>query len=188
MTKFRNDIITNAKIITEDGEVFEGIGVLNPETKTIIDKEVTKQRKKYFAEKKNYEAFNDLVGGFTFMLAETITSLHKDTRFSDTEKARIIYLGTYCSYETSGRYLKFANNVPILKSHLQELLELSNNKQFYAFYNKLVQYKIITEEIVSPRETRLLWSAEYHFKGTAKGSGVKSTDVIKTYDKQVQAL
>lgn len=174
--------------VDENGE-FEDIALVrNLENKTIIDTDKLNKMKQYQANKRDYDNFIDIAGGFSFMLVDTLKELHKDTRFTDSEKARIIFLGTYCSYETSGRYLLFNNNKYILKSHLQELLEISNKKEFYTFYNKMVETRIIEEDYRGRFEIRLKWSSDYHFKGKASKNGTKSINTVKTYDRQIQSL
>lgn len=165
--------------VDENGE-FEDIALVrNLENKTIIDTDKLNKMKQYQANKRDYDNFIDIAGGFSFMLVDTLKELHKDTRFTDSEKARIIFLGTYCSYETSGRYLLFNNNKYILKSHLQDLLEISNKKEFYTFYNKMVETRIIEEDYRGRFEIRLKWSSDYHFKGKASKNGTKSIDTVK---------
>ncbi len=175
------------QIVDENGEVKTGLFIENYEG-GFYRKESIEKMKAYQAEKKNYELFQDIAGGFTFMLTDTLKELHNDTHFNDMDKARIIFLGTFCSYETSGRYLLFNNNKPILKNNLQELLEITNKKEFYKFYNKLIETGIVEEEKISRTEVKLKWNSKYHFKGKANKRGASSTDTVKTYDNQIQEL
>ncbi|MDF2039860.1 hypothetical protein P2R12_23240 [Cytobacillus oceanisediminis] len=178
----------NKYVDLETGEVKTGALVENSENKIIIDKDALLRMKDFQNDKKNYELFQDVAGGFSFMLVETLKELHKDTRFNDMEKARIMFLGTYVSYESSGRYLFTNNNKHLLKADLQELLEITNKKEFYKFYNKLVENGIIEEEVLGRFEIRLKWNSKYHFKGKASGAGTSSTETVKAYDRQIQAL
>lgn len=175
-------------IDNETGEIKKGTFIEEGSNATIIDNDKINKMKEYQANKKNYDSFIDTAGGFSFMLVDTLKELHKDTRFTDADKARIMFLGTYCSYETSGRYLFFNNNKQILKSHLQQLLEITNKKEFYRFYNKLVETGIIEEEKLDRFTIRVKWNSDYHFKGKTSKNGTKSTDTVKAYDRQIQSL
>jgi hypothetical protein len=176
------------RIIYDDGTFDDVIPVSNLEGKMIVDQVAKQKQTKYFRDKKSYDNFSDIVGGFSFMLVDTLKAFHQDDRFTDIEKARIMFLGTYCSYEEAGRYLFTNNNRHILKSDLPELLEMTNKKEFYKFYNKLVETGIIHEEAKNRNEVRLKWNNKYHFKGATKSNGTKSTDTVRTYDSQIQAL
>jgi hypothetical protein len=187
MTNTFKGIVTE-RIVYDDGTFEDVIPVSSLEGKMIVDQVAKQKQMKYFRDKKEYDNFSDIAGGFTFMLVDTLNAFHKDDRFTDIEKARIMYLGTYCSYKEAGRYLFTNNNRHILKSDLQDLLEMTNKKEFYKFYNKLVETEIIYGEVISRNEVRLKWNNQYHFKGDAKGNGIKSTDTVKTYDNQIQAL
>ena len=175
------------EIVDENGEIRKGAFIENYEG-GFYQPESVEKMKQYQIEKRNYEVFADIVGGFSFMLVDTLKELHKDTRFTDIEKARIMFLGTFCSYESSGRYLFTNNNRHILKSDLQELLEVTNKQEFYKLYNKLVETEIIEEEVISRSEIRLKWNDKYHFKGATSSKGVKSVDTVKAYDRQIQTL
>ena len=126
-----------------------------------------------------------LVGSFTFTLLTTVKELIKDIRFSEDEKTRLMFLGTYVNYagDTYSRLQK-RNGKPVLKKNLQSLLMMSNNKRFYAFYNKLVKYKIMLE--VEGGE--LYWNSNYHFKGRPKQTDKKAKNLIKLYDSQLREL
>lgn len=171
----------------ETGEVREGAFIENYEGGYYKKGNIEKINK-FRANKKSYDNFTDIAGGFSFLIVDTLKELHKDTRFSDMEKARIIFLGTFCSYESSGRYLFTNNNRYILKSDLQKLLEISNKKEFYTFYNKLVDTGILKEQKISRLEIRLKWNSNYHFKGKTAKNGTKSTATVKAYDRQIQTL
>jgi hypothetical protein len=175
------------ELINRDGEINQ-YKVLTSDNVIVSSKESFENKKKYQDGKKDYEQFEDIAGGFSFMLIETLKELHKDTRFTDIEKARIMFLGTFCSYEDSGRYLYTNNNKFILKSDLPGLLELTNKKEFYKLYNKLVETGIIEESVINRTEVRLKWNSKYHFKGKASKNGTRSTDTVKAYDRQIQAL
>lgn len=183
-----NKDIEIVEIVDENGEIRKGAFIENYENKTVIEKESIEKMKEYQAKKRTYDNFTDIAGGFSFMLVDTLKQLHKDTRFTDMEKAKIMFLGTFCSYETSGRYLFTNNNQFLLKNNLQELLEITNKKEFYKFYNMLVETGIIDEEVLGRFEVRLKWNNKYHFKGKAIKNGAKSTDTVKAYDRQIQTL
>jgi hypothetical protein len=176
------------RIVFEDGTFDDYVSVGTLEGKVISDQEAVQKKAKYLRDKKSYDNFSDIVGGFSFMLVDTLKAFHQDDRFTDIEKARIMFLGTYCSYEEAGRYLFTNNNRHILKSDLPELLEMTNKKEFYKFYNKLVETSIIDEEAKNRNEVRLKWNNKYHFKGSTKSNGTKSTETVRTYDNQIQAL
>ncbi|NRG47655.1 hypothetical protein HRF87_23295 [Bacillus sp. CRN 9] len=71
---------------------------------------------------------------------------------------------------------------------MQELLEITNKKEFYKFYNMLIETGIIEEEVLGRFEVRLKWNSKYHFKGKAAKAGTKSTETVKAYDRQIQTL
>src|SRR5699024_4489276 len=104
------------------------------------------------------------------------------------EKTRIIFLGTFVSYKENGSYLIHDNGKPILKSKLKSLLEISNNKEFYRFFNKLLDAGIVKEKVINRSNIKLKWNTEYSFKGTASNKQQKETNLIKTFDKQVREL
>lgn len=183
-----NKDIEFTRLVDENGEYEDVAVVRNHQNKTIMDNADLQKKKEYQANKKAYDNFIDVAGGFSFMLVDTLKELHRDTRFTDIEKARIMFLGTFCSYESSGRYLFTNNNKYILKSHLQELLEITNKKEYYKFYNKLVETGIIEEDVVDRYTIKLIWNNKYHFKGKAHLNGARSTDTVKAYDRQIQSL
>ncbi|MEA1853030.1 hypothetical protein U9M49_08000 [Cytobacillus sp. OWB-43] len=172
----------------ETGELKTGALVENHKDKVIIDKDALQRKQDYLNDKRNYGLYQDVAGGFSFMLEETLKELHKDTRFNDMEKARLMFLGTYVSYPSSGSYLMTNNNKYLLKSDLRELLEISNKKEFYKFYNKLVETGIIEEEVICRTEIKLKWNSKYHFKGNPAKQGVSSMVTVKAYDRQIQEL
>ncbi|WP_347861555.1 hypothetical protein U0355_13085 [Salimicrobium sp. PL1-032A] len=179
----------NIELIKENEGDGEGDMVLlkNAQDYNITYKKTEKQKDMIKAIKEKDE-FQKTVGGFTRMLTSTLIELHNDNRFTDIEKARLIYLGTYTSYEDSGRYLRFGNNQRIQKKHLQEVLDINNRNAFYGFYNKLIEHGILAEEKVKKDEIYLVWNSFYAFKGSAKSHGAKSEDTVKAYDQQVQAM
>ncbi|KPB06321.1 hypothetical protein [Bacillus sp. CHD6a] len=172
----------------ETGELVRGNLLEEGFEGKVITQESQDKILKYHAEKKQYDNYKDIAGGFTFMLIDTLKAFNEDISFTDMEKARIMFLGSYVSYESHGRYLITNNNKCILKSDLQELLEIKGKKEFYNLYNKMVEAGIIEEEVKSRYEIRLKWNSSYHFKGTLKGAGVSSADTVKTYDRQIQEL
>jgi hypothetical protein len=188
MAKANTDIRLVENGINEDGTPKLQMVIDNPEKYTIDRLEDKQRRKGYYNKQINYGNFSVISGGFSFMPVESLKALHQDNRFNDMEKARIIFLGTYVSYEDKGSYLMTNNNRHLLKSNMQELLEISNNKEFYKFFNMLIDAEIIQEEIISRYEVRLKWNSQYHFKGKAGRTTTGSTETVKAYDKQIQAL
>jgi hypothetical protein len=188
MAKANTDIRLVENGVNKDGTPKLQMVIDNPEKYNIEKLEDKQRRKDYYNKQVNYDNFSDVSGGFSFMPVESLKSLHQDTRFTDMEKARIIYLGTYVSYEDKGSYLMTNNNRHLLKKDIQELLEISNNKDFYKFYNMLIDAEILQQEIISRYEVRLKWNSQYHFKGKAGKTSTGSTETVKAYDKQIQAL
>ncbi|WP_200411251.1 hypothetical protein [Virgibacillus salexigens] len=173
----------------ETGEVVSnGLLIRNPESYSIIEKEKEANRKTYLRGRRKKSEFEELVGRFTFTLSSTIKQLNQDDRFTQTEKARIIYLGTYVSYQEKGSYLTHDNGNLILKNKLQSLLEMTNKKEFYKFYNKMLEAGITQEYIINKSNVKVAWSNDYNFRGTAPASELKEKNLIKTFDKQIREL
>ncbi|MGD6815490.1 hypothetical protein ACQCVE_00250 [Metabacillus sp. 113a] len=154
-----------------------------------VDTEDDKQRKSKWKEKmlakKEHEK---LTGSFTFTLLSSIQGLIEDTSFTDDEKTRIMFLGTYVTYgESEYSKLQKGNGTPILKKHLQKLLMITHNKSFYQFYNRLIEKKIIIEN-GNGKNAELYWTSKYHFKGKASLSHRKEKNLIKLYDRQLREL
>jgi len=170
------------------GEMVNGVLITNPEEYTIISKKKEANRKEFLRRQENKELFEDIAGKFTFTLSSTIKELNQDTRFSPAEKTRIMFLGTYVAYQEQGNYLRHDNGHLIYKNKLQELLEIKNRKEFYAFYNKLVSAGIIIEEVENRTTIKLKWSNKYHFKGKAPAAALKEKNLIKTFDHQIREL
>ncbi|NMD72439.1 hypothetical protein HHO41_19395 [Bacillus sp. DNRA2] len=186
MTTFKG--LETERIVFEDGTFEDYIKKSDLVGKTIIDNDVLKRKQEYYDNKKNYELFTDVVGGVTFMLVDTLKAFHQDVRFNDMEKARIMFLGTYVSYDDKGSYLMTNNNRYLLKKDLRGLLEISNEKEFYKFYKKMIETEILEEELLGRFEIRLKWNSKYHFKGKASKGGTGGTETVKAYDRQIQAL
>ncbi len=172
----------------ENGEIVNGRFVPDNEQYIISSKEKEANKKAYLRGKENKELFEELAGRFTFTLSSTINELNQDQRFTPAEKTRIMYLGTYVTYQEQGSYLRHDNGNFILKNRLQELLEIKNKKEFYNFYNKLVKTGILSEEIEGKSKIYLKWNSKYHFKGSPSASAQKEKNLIKTFDKQVREL
>ena len=170
------------------GEIQTGILITNPKEYTIISKRSEAKRKEYLQGKQKKSEFDVIAGKFTFTLSSTIKQLNRDKRFSQTEKTRIIFLGTYVSYQEKGNYLVHDNGKPVLKNKLQSLLEMTNKKEFYKFFNKLVEAGIIQEKYINKSTIRIVWSSEYNFRGTAPTSALKEKNLIKTFDRQIREL
>jgi hypothetical protein len=169
------------------GEKLEGVGVIpHFENYRFTRLDILKKRKGYFERKQRNDLFEEL-DSFTFTYISKISELHQDERFSDDEKTRIMYLGTYVSYSDKGCFLMFPNGRYIRKKDLKGLLEIKEEMKFYSFYNKLVEARIITE-VSTNAGTCWKWSEEYHIRGKLpKGSGAEA-GILKTYDKQIQEL
>ncbi|MGE6630740.1 hypothetical protein [Bacillus sp. NPDC077027] len=182
------EMITSGVINYETGEKLEGLFITNPEQYTIISKEKEVNKKAYLRGKENKELFEELAGRFTFTLSSTIKELNLDQRFTPAEKTRIMFLGTYVTYQEQGSYLRHDNGNFILKNRLQELLEIKNKKEFFTFYNKLVETGILSEEIEGKSTIYLKWNSKYHFKGKPSSSAQKEKNLVKTFDKQVREL
>lgn len=187
----KNELTGRRIVDVETGEILEGAIVLpNTEGYQIIKKETVSQRSEYFKQKQRKEAFDELTEGFTFSYIETVSKLHSDERFTDDEKTRIMFLGTYVSYAEKGSYLVHSNGRFIYKSGLKKVLEISKDSKFYSFYNKLVEAEIITEEETIDKEIKLNWNEQYHFRGAIK-KGKKGNDteaLVKTFDTQIREL
>ncbi|MFS0637303.1 hypothetical protein AB1K84_15495 [Mesobacillus foraminis] len=173
---------------TETGELFPQALIIAEPDKVVITKKATFQSRKDFLERKNRKGvFEELAEGFTFTYISKISELHEDERFTDDEKTRIMFLGTYVSYSKKGSFLTFSNGRLIYKHNLKTLLEISSDNKFYSFYNKLVETGIITE-VPEGSIKKLKWSNEYHFKGKLPKGSEGEASYIKTYDKQIQEL
>lgn len=172
----------------DTGEVLPNyIGITEREKVQVVSKETIEKRKEYFYRKNRTDLFNEIADGFTFSNINKVSELHFDKRFTEDEKTRIMFLGTYVSYLSKGSYLTFSNGKPINKQHVRKLLEIKEERKFYSFYNKLLDFDIVEETVING-EIGLKWSEEYHFKGKLpKGAGAKA-GVLKTYDKQIQEL
>lgn len=172
----------------ETGEKVEGLLLQNPENYIIISKESEAKRKAYLQGKQHKGIFDEIAGRFTFSLSSTIKELNQDKRFTQTEKTRIIFLGTFVSYQEKGSYLMHDNGNLIYKNKLQSLLEMSNKNEFYKFYNNMLDAGILQEEHINKTTIKLIWSSSYNFRGTAPASALKEKNLIKTFDKQVREL
>ena len=180
-------IIRSEFINRETGEILEGV-LVNPEQYNIYSKEKEANRKAFLRGQENKELFEELAGRFTFTLSSTIKELNQDQRFTPAEKTRIMFLGTYVTYQEQGSYLRHDNGNSILKNRLQELLEIKNKKEFYNFYNKLVETGVLSEVIEGKSKIYLKWNSKYHFKGKPSSSAQKEKNLVKTFDKQVREL
>ncbi|RIU93312.1 hypothetical protein [Oceanobacillus picturae] len=175
--------------LLETGEKLEQVGVIyNPDDYNVINKKSEARKKAYLLSRKEKSEFDALAGRFTFTLASTIIKLNNDKRFSQTEKTRIMYLGTYVSYQEKGSYLMHCNGKYVLKNKLQSLLEMTNKVEFYKFYNKLLLAGIIQEEKLNKSTIKIMWSSEYNFRGKASPEALKEKNLIKTYDNQIREL
>ncbi|XRD24533.1 hypothetical protein AABM34_20350 [Lysinibacillus fusiformis] len=155
---------------------------------TVIHKDDQAKKDAYLKSKAIKMNFNILSGGFTFTMMQTLKDLIANTTFTQAEKTRIMFLGTYVSYHSETPYLTHSNGKPLLKSKLKNLLEIANKKEFYAFYNKLVEAGVMKEEIIDRSTVKLIWSEQYHFKGKPSASKVSSDNLIKTFDKQIREM
>jgi hypothetical protein len=187
--KTPDDYISRRNIMDMDtGEVLGSKVVIDePEKVNVVLSKLSESRKTYLNIKRRKDTFDEIAEGFTFTYISKVSDLHFDTRFTEDEKARIMFLGTYVSYAEKGSLLSFSNGEPLDKKQLRELLEIKEEKKFYSFFNKLIEAEII-EEVATEYSIGFKWSEEYHFKGKLpKGASVES-GYIKTYDKQIQEL
>ncbi|WP_163583418.1 hypothetical protein [Gracilibacillus saliphilus] len=183
-----NDFTLTKDLDKETGEITESLVIKNPAKYTIISKEAEQKRKAFLRDKQKKSEFDETAGRFTFTQSSTIKQLIQDNRFTQTEKTRIIYLGTFVSYQEKGSYLSHDNGNLIYKNKLQSVLEMTNKKEFYKFYNKMLEYGIIQEEVLGKSIIKIKWSNTYNFRGTAPSSELKNKNLIKTFDKQVREL
>ncbi|WP_404347499.1 hypothetical protein LG311_17870 [Sutcliffiella horikoshii] len=182
------ELIANGGYNRETGEIQDIMVITNPAEYTVISKEKEANKKAYIRGKENKEMFEELAGSFTFTLSSTIKELNQDQRFTPAEKTRIMFLGTYVTYQEQGSYLRHDNGNFILKNKLQDLFEIKNKKEFYTFYNKLVETGILSEDIEGRSKIYLKWNSKYHFKGKPSSSAQKEKNLVKTFDKQVREL
>ncbi|WP_368298535.1 hypothetical protein [Cytobacillus firmus] len=172
----------------ENGEVINGRFVPDNEDYLISNRQKEANKKKFLIGQENKTLFEDIAGRFTFTLSSTIKELNQDQRFTTAEKTRIMFLGTYVTFQEQGSYLRHENGNFILKNKLQELLEIKNKKEFYTFFNKLVDTGILIEEIEGKSKVYLKWNSKYHFKGSPSATAQKEKNLVKTFDKQVREL
>jgi hypothetical protein len=184
----KTELLKDEYINRNTGELVEGVLVPVGEGFRITTKEKEDNRKVFLLGKENKEVFYELAGRFTFTLSSTIKELNQDEGFTQAEKTRIMFLGTFVTYQEKGNYLKYDNGKPIKKKHLQELLEMTSDKDFYTFFNKLVSAGIIAEEHHDKSTIYLIWNSKYHFKGKAPATLLKQKNLVKTFDKQVREL
>lgn len=194
---FKRDINTDVKtgnfVDTETGEKFDGAKLIIDSHKydvvPAVPAERRQQQKEHIQRKQRKDIFDKIADGFTFSYISKVSELHEDKRFTDDEKTRIMFLGTYVGYSEKGSFLMHNTNGRFIYKHrLKDLLELGNKNKFYSFYKKLIDAGIIVE-IKTEAGIKLKWSEEYHFKGKLpKGYGAKDIGAFKTYDKQIQEL
>lgn len=175
-------------MIPETGELLTTWVVQNPSNYTIMDNTKLKNKDNYNKGKAFYNKYNTLAGRFTFTMMNTLKDLITNETFTPAEKTRIMFLGTYVSYDKAQPYLTYSNGNPILKNQLQELLGMTNRKEFYTFYNKLVSEGVMVEDTVTRSKVKLIWSNEYHFKGKTTSGASASQNLVKTYSNQVREL
>jgi len=172
----------------ETGEIFESWTVDNIEEYTLIHKDSEGKREEFLKNKVFKSQFDTLAGGFTFNMIETLKELIADEDFTQSDKTRIMFLGTFVSYEKNHRYLTHGNGHPILKNQLMDLLEMTNRKEFYSLYNMMLEKGVFIEDKESRSVIKMIWSEKYHFKGTASGGRKASENLIKSYDNQIREL
>ncbi|WP_163971811.1 hypothetical protein [Oceanobacillus halotolerans] len=182
------DFIHGEWVNLETGEKESGSLLINEEAYEFVNKESKAKRIEYLRGKQKKSEFEELAGRFTWTLSSTIKNINQDERFSQTEKTRIIFLGTFVSYQEKGSYLTHDNGNLIYKNKLQALLEMTNKKEFYKFYNKMLEAGIVREEVINKSTVKIKWSNTYNFRGTAPSSELKAKNLIKTFDKQVREL
>ena len=171
----------------ETGEIIESL-VGDIEDFTFISNESIKKKQEHKKNRLENSNFNILTGGFIFTMMNTLKELIADTTFTQAEKTRIMFLGTYVSYDKNSPREISLLSFPILKNQLMELLEMTNRKEFYAFYNKLVEADVITEDVIDRSTVKLIWSKQYHFKGKTTSGSNSSQNMVKTYDNQIREM
>ncbi|WP_262177760.1 hypothetical protein [Saccharococcus sp. Marseille-Q5394] len=173
----------------ETGELFEkAIIVDNPENYILIHKDSEANRKEFLKNRVVKSQFDELAGGFSFTMLDTLKELIADEDFTQSDKTRIMFLGTFVSYEKNNRYLTYGNGRPILKNQLMDLLEMTNRKEFYNLYNTMLEKGVFTEDRESRSVIKIIWSKKYHFKGAVSGGSKTSEKLVKSYDKQIREL
>lgn len=183
------EVYTGNFVNLDTGEILDNAKIVTSPLGYDVLPKGWKEQQKVFAERKSRNSLYDSIAdSFTWSYINKLSELHQDERFTDDEKTRIMFLGTYVSYSDKGSFLVFPNGRYIRKKHLKGLLEITKDNKFYSFYNKLLDAGIITEVPDSEGRKILKWSEQYHFKGKLpKGSGAEA-GIFKTYDKQIQEL
>jgi hypothetical protein len=184
-----NHVYTGSFANLETGEILEDVKIITePNKYAVVPVERIEQKKEFAERKQRNDLYMEIADGFTWSYISKLSELHQDQRFTEDEKTRIMFLGTYVSYSDKGSFLAFPNGRYIRKKNLKGLLELKEEKKFYSFYNKLLDTGIITEVPDTEGGKKLKWSEQYHFRGKLpKGSGAEA-GLLKTYDKQIQEL
>lgn len=176
-------------IIRETGEIREVyVPEGNAEDYTVIHNNKLSERDAYINERPYKAMFDQLSGGFTFTMVETLKELIADDDFTPSDKTRIMFLGTYVSYEKDSRYLTHGNGNLVRKNQLMDLLELKNRNEFYRLYNLMLDKGVFTEDIVNRNTIHIIWSEKYHFKGKPTRGNKASERLLKTYDTQIREL
>lgn len=118
---------------------------------------------------------------FTYHTMPFINWLIDNTEFSNPEKVSIIYLASFQDY--NGR-LVAGNRVPLNKKMVQEKTGIKHVSTFNAFYKKLFEQGILTEEIKG-----LYWNNDMSLKRGLYGTKRhKEVELVKIFDKQLHDL
>lgn len=121
-------------------------------------------------------------GGFVFALYQTCEPMeNRFSTFSQSDMARLMYIGTYTAY---GGSIRHDNGKTINRSSLEKLLGLSRSK-FSGFYRKLIAEKIFEET-----GGELFMAPSVFYRGELKDSGYRRANLQYTrmYRKTVRDL
>lgn len=166
-----NLLIVNA----ETGEFEEfGYGKFTPE-------KVLEQRRKYFEEQKKFKEiqleYKDY-GNFSWLIFKYSEELFPNMKLAHL--TRLLYLSTFITYEG---ILKTCDKVYMTKANMNNVLRLSN-KQFYEFYNEMIDNKIIIED---KKRNYLSINSGFFFKGEIKNKS-KYDNLIRLNHKSIREL
>lgn len=104
----------------------------------------TEKQTEGFRNKNNLSNHHEANGGFVFAFFEELKTMEqKFPTLSQSDLARVIFVGTYAGWETGE--LKHDNGVSINKKALTELVGMSRNK-FNTFFKSIVDCEIIAEQ------------------------------------------
>lgn len=166
----------NLRLVNIDTGEFRELGY-----GTFIPKELLDKRKEFFKKQEEIKIINAKFrsyGNFTWLEFKYGEELFPNMKLGHI--ARLLYLSTFITYDG---ILKTSNHAYMTKANMNKLLKLSA-KQFYEFYNEMVNKKIIIE---NTEENCLLLNKDLFFKGTIED---KSTydNLIRLNHKTIREL